>query len=101
MRDGTEIALNTLNPRLHSLFNCLFSRVCCVLLRAGTCVEALGDAGTRARRAGSRCAMGPLANPSDESGGGAGDARFERLGRRCGVTCVEPSDSGCVASSSL
>ena len=51
----------------------------------------LKPSGTRARRAGSRCAMGPLANPSDESGGGAGDARFERLGRRCGVTFAEPS----------
>ena len=38
MRDGTEIAWNTLNPRLHSLFNCLFSRVCCVLLNPSTCV---------------------------------------------------------------
>ena len=32
---------------------------------------------------------------------GLGDARFERLGRCCGVKCAEPSDSGCVASSSL
>ena len=48
--------------------------------------------------------MGPSADgpaPSKLSGSGAGDARFERLGRRCGVTCAEPSDSGCVASSSL
>ena len=51
--------------------------------------------------------MGPSANPSadgpapSESYGGTGDARFERLGRRCGVTCAEPSDSGCVAPSSL
>ena len=52
--------------------------------------------------------MGPSANPSadgpapaDELGSGAGDARFERLGMRCGVTFAEPSDSGCVASSSL
>ena len=52
--------------------------------------------------------MGPSANPSadgpapvDELGSGAGDARFERLGMRCGDTFAEPSDSGCVASSSL
>ena len=38
---------------------------------------------------------------SDDCGGGTGNARFERLGMRCGVTFVEPSDSGCVASSSL
>ena len=54
------------------------------------------------------CALGPSASPSadgpapsDESGSGAGDARFERLG----ITYVaEPYDSGCdmcVASSSL
>ena len=42
--------------------------------------------------------MGPS---SDDCGGGTGDARFERLGMRCGVTFAEPSDSGCVASSSL
>ena len=44
------------------------------------------------------CAMGPS---TDDCGGGTGDARFERLGMRCGVTFAEPSDSGCVASSSL
>ena len=49
--------------------------------------------------------MGPSANPSadgpapsDVSGSGAGDARFERLGRRCGVTFAEPSDPGCWVS---
>ena len=42
--------------------------------------------------------MGPS---TDDCGGGTGDARFERLGMRCGVTFAEPSDSGCVAPSSL